>query len=258
AYGLLLAHVAYSVGLVIYLGSIKTVSAKLMPFVHSADVFWALLLTLFSRGPTNSPFFAFFIFAIVAAAYRWHLRETMVTTAILIIMLFAETFLVSSATNLFRPIEDLELNRLIVRAAYLIIVGVLLGYLSGKEKLHRTEIALVSDIGRSIRSELGLTRAVHVTVNSLLDVYDATETWLVMSDHRNAHVTLWRGVRSNGQNGDISLFERELPEDLTTLLPGPTKFKSSFAFRDEWAASIYVFGPSPAIPFNDGMSFLDA
>src|SRR5262249_17423467 len=123
AYGLLLAHVAYSVGLVIYLGSIKTVSAKLMPFVHSAALFLALLLNLFFRGPTNSPFFAFFIFAIVAAAYRWHLRETMVTTAILIIMLFAETFLVSSATNLFRPIEDLELNRLIVRAAYLIIVG---------------------------------------------------------------------------------------------------------------------------------------
>src|SRR5262245_5591989 len=52
AYTLLLAHVAYSVAIVTYLGSTKTTSSKLMPFMHSADIFWALILTLFSRGPT--------------------------------------------------------------------------------------------------------------------------------------------------------------------------------------------------------------
>jgi hypothetical protein len=200
AYTLLLAHVAYSVSIVTYLGSTKATSSKLMPFMHSADMIWALLLTLFSRGPTSSPFFAFFIFAIVAAAYRWHLRETMTTTAILIMILCAESFLVSSTPRLFGPVEAIELNRLIVRAAYLIVVGVLLGYLSGKEKQHRTEIALVSDIGRSIRSELGLTRAVHVTIESLLHVYDAGEVWLLMMDHRGGQMMLWRGCRVNGDN----------------------------------------------------------
>src|SRR5215813_2170683 len=120
AYTLLLAHVAYSVAIVTYLGSTKASSSKLMPFLHSADMFWALLLTLFSRGPTSSPFFAFFIFAIVAAAYRWHLRETLITTAILIIMLFDETLLMNSAPSLFGPVEAIELNRVIVRAAYLV------------------------------------------------------------------------------------------------------------------------------------------
>src|SRR5262245_52657986 len=129
-----------------YLGSKKETSSGLMLSMHSVDMFWALLLTLFPHGPSSSPFFAFFIFAIVAAAYRWHLRETMMTTAVLIIMLFAETYLVSHAARLFGPVENVEINRLIVRSAYLIIVGVLLGYLSGKEKQHRTEIALVSDI----------------------------------------------------------------------------------------------------------------
>src|SRR5262245_48941365 len=79
---LLLVYVFYSVGLTIFLGSTKTISAKLIPCVHSADVFWAVLLSYFSRDSTGNLFFGFFIFAILAAAYRWHLRETMVTTAI--------------------------------------------------------------------------------------------------------------------------------------------------------------------------------
>src|SRR5262245_6548307 len=255
AYALLLLHVGYSVALVIYLGSTKTISSKRMPLMHSADVFWALLLTLFSNGPTSSPFFAFFIFAIVAAAYRWHLRETMMTTAVLIIMLFAETYLVSHAARLFGPVENVEINRLIVRSAYLIIVGVLLGYLSGKEKQHRTEIALVSDIGRSIRSELGLTRAVHVTVESLLHVYDAGEVWLVMMDHRAGQMTLSRGCRATGDNVKVDMSEHELPANVTALLPRPSSFNASFVFRDEWSANVYVFDPSIAIPLADGKSF---
>src|SRR5262250_3250820 len=47
AYILLLAHVAYSVAIVIYLGSKKETSSGLMPSMHSVDMFWALLLTLF-------------------------------------------------------------------------------------------------------------------------------------------------------------------------------------------------------------------
>jgi signal transduction histidine kinase len=255
---LLLAHVAYSVAIVTYLGSTKATSSKLMPFMHSADMIWALLLTLFSRGPTSSPFFAFFIFAIVAAAYRWHLRETMTTTAILIMILCAESFLVSSTPRLFGPVEAIELNRLIVRAAYLIVVGVLLGYLSGKEKQHRTEIALVSDIGRSIRSELGLTRAVHVTIESLLHVYDAGEVWLLMMDHRGGQMMLWRGCRVNGDNVKVETSESELPADLNALLPRPSGFNASFLFRDQWSANVYVFEPSTAIPFADGKSFIEA
>src|SRR5262249_54626447 len=197
--------------------------------------------TLFSRGPTSSPFFAFFIFAIVAAAYRWHLRETMTTTAALIMILFAESFLVSSVPRLFGPVEAIELNRLIVRAAYLIVVGVLLGYLSGKEKQHRTEIALVSDIGRSIRSELGLTRAVHVTIESLLHVYDAGEVWLVMMDHRGGRMMLWRGCRVNRDNVKVDTSEFELTADFNALLPQPSRFNVSFLFQVEWAAKLDGF-----------------
>src|SRR5262245_9419700 len=149
AYALLLAHVAYSVAIVTYLESIKPSSSKFMPFMHSTDMCWALLLTLFSGGPISSPFFAFFIFAIVAAAYRWHLRETMLTTTTMIAMLFGETFVVSSSTRLFGSVEAVELNRLIVRARYLVIVGVLLGYLSGSKNENRTEIAVGCECGRS-------------------------------------------------------------------------------------------------------------
>jgi len=258
AYALLLAHVAYSVAIVTYLESIKPSSSKFMPFMHSTDMCWALLLTLFSSGPISSPFFAFFIFAIVAAAYRWHLRETMLTTTTMIAMLFGETFVVSSSTRLFGSVEAVELNRLIVRAAYLIIVGVLLGYLSGREKQHRTEIALVSDIGRSIRSELGLTKAIHVTLESLLHVYDAGEIWLVIMDHRSGQMTFWRGCRANGDKVEVRMSEHELSADLTTLLPRPSRFKASFVFRDEWSVNVYVFDPSIAIPFGDGKSFIEA
>src|SRR5262245_15202688 len=183
----------------------------------------------------------------------------MLTTTTMIAMLFGETFVVSSSTRLFGSVEAVQLNRLIVRAAYLIIVGVLLGYLSGREKQHRTEIALVSDIGRSIRSELGLTKAIHVTLESLLHVYDAVEIWLVIMDHRSGQMTFWRGCRANGGDKvEVRMSEHELSADLTTLLPRPSRFKASFVFRDEWSANVYVFDPSIAIPFGDGKSFIEA
>src|SRR5262249_15843524 len=131
-------------------------------------------------------------------------------------------------------------------------------YLSAKEKQHRTEIALVSEIGRSIRSELELTRAVHVTLESLLHIYDAGEVCLAIMDHRSGQVTLWRGRRADGGSIVIDTSDHALPADLTTLLPRPAKFNAFFAFRDDWSANVYVFEPSIAIPFSDGKSFIEA
>ena len=48
--------------------------------VHVVDLVWIALITLFTEGP-NSPFFALFVFVLLAAAYRWGLQETLATAA---------------------------------------------------------------------------------------------------------------------------------------------------------------------------------
>jgi hypothetical protein len=41
--------------------------------VHATDVFWPAVISFFTDGP-NGPFFLYFIFALLAAAFRWGMR----------------------------------------------------------------------------------------------------------------------------------------------------------------------------------------
>ena len=48
--------------------------------VHSVDIVWPVLISMFTTAQ-RGPFFLFFVFVMVAAAYRWGLWETVGTAA---------------------------------------------------------------------------------------------------------------------------------------------------------------------------------
>jgi len=90
--------------------------------VHVADIFWPAVISVSTGGP-NSPFFLYFIFALLAAGFRWECAEALFTTAAAIAAFMAETFVLSQ-----RPLAQLletrfDLNGFIMRAGYLVIFG---------------------------------------------------------------------------------------------------------------------------------------
>lgn len=55
---------------------------------------WASALSFFSEGPV-SPFLLFFLFVLLAAAYRWGFRETLATAAATVLIFLLETTVVA-------------------------------------------------------------------------------------------------------------------------------------------------------------------
>src|SRR5207245_3011644 len=76
---LLLLYLAHAVWLLILVHLRTEISKRFSVLAHAADILWPAIISLFAGG-LNSPFFLYFIFALLAAAFRWGMRETSITT----------------------------------------------------------------------------------------------------------------------------------------------------------------------------------
>jgi two-component sensor histidine kinase len=196
-YVLLGVNIIYSLGLLVYLRRLDNLSPKMQVYIQLVDVFWAALLSFFSQGP-GSVYFAFFIFALVGAAYRWYFREVAVTIFAILALLVVEAVLFSNVRLLLGGPGDTELNRLIVRGIYVIGVGVLVGFLGQKEKIQRAQVTAGSRIIRGIQGASGLNGAVRAVLGSLLDIYGCREVVLAIEYWREERLTVWRAATADG------------------------------------------------------------
>ncbi len=78
---LLLAYIIHSLGLLMLLRIQRTPTRDFVVWSQISDILWPSLLCLFT-DPPNSIFFVFFLFAMLAAAFRWGFTETMATAVI--------------------------------------------------------------------------------------------------------------------------------------------------------------------------------
>jgi signal transduction histidine kinase len=141
AYGLLALYLAYS-ACILALVRLKRLTGRFaLSCMHALDVLAAALLMLATDG-TSSPFFVFFAFALLAAGYRWGLRET-VTTGLVTGVLFLLQALVVRRSGLTGGLVegDFELNRFIIRSSYLVLLAGMVGYIAEQEKRARAEAA---------------------------------------------------------------------------------------------------------------------
>src|SRR5262249_3248401 len=109
------------------------------------DVAWPALLCLFAGAP-NSVFFMLFLFAIIAAAFRWGFVETMTTALVSAALLFfqaiAEVHGPAALQSL--PLTRVSPAQLLTRCGFVLLAGCLLGFLAETEKELRAEIALTN------------------------------------------------------------------------------------------------------------------
>ena len=240
-------YIVHGVVVMLLLRFRKESTAAFRLLVHAADILGPALVSLFATGQ-RSPFFLFFVFVLGAAAYRWGLRETVGTAMATVALLWLESlavhvgFLVLLDRLLARHhlplmginIPDLEPKRLFMLSVYLIVMGVLLGYLAEQQKQLRAERAVIARVLGRVRVEEGLTGTLREILAELLKLYGAGRA-LIASQEIHSHRVFVGEVR-RGESGPSELrWLESAPIDRETYL-----FDSD---ADVWLANCGAAGP---------------
>jgi len=149
AYALLGAYLAYAVAVALWVSRSETPPGQRGRVATLAvDLVFFSLFIAFTSGPA-SPFFAYFVFALVCAAMRWSWRGTMWTagTALLAFLAVGFYFAATDEAGL------LAIDELIIRAVYLGVVAVLVAYLGAHEREVRRDLAALGALPRGVPDE---------------------------------------------------------------------------------------------------------
>jgi len=226
AYGLLGFYMGNSILVLMLLRRRKASTARFRVLVHAADIVWPAFISVFGDGP-RSPFILFFVFVLTAAAYRWGLWETLSTAAAEVVLLWTESLVLfhvwaarggSLPGHMFSGLHmnttEFEPKRLFMLSVYLLVMGLLLGYLSEQQKHLRAEKAAVTRMLTKVRVESGLTGTLQQMCQEILSMYEAARL-LVASQEIHSHRTFLGELR-NGRGG---------PSDFVWLDSGPREAK---------------------------------
>jgi signal transduction histidine kinase len=133
-YGLLWLYAFYTLGLLAV--AARWQGGDLLPLLsHGIDIIAFSVFQYLSLGP-SSPFFVYFIFSLFCGAIRWGWRGTLVTGAV---AMAAYVGMAMSISNRFEQVE-FEVNRFVIRIAYLGMATGMLVFLGRYEARLRSEI----------------------------------------------------------------------------------------------------------------------
>jgi signal transduction histidine kinase len=199
AHGLLAFYLAQSVIILLLLRRRQRSTAAFRFLVHSADVIWPALISIFAIDQGN-PFFLFFVFVMAAAAYRWGLWETVGTAGASIGLLWIESGIFNSGLTrhldgwfyqhyipmLRLDVSQFQPKQLFMRSVSLLIMGFLLGYLAEQQKQLRAEKAVIARSLSKARVEIGLRATLQDMMAEMLTMYGSNSA-LIASQENNSH-----------------------------------------------------------------------
>jgi signal transduction histidine kinase len=184
-YWLLRIFIAHSVVVMLLLRWRRESTPSFRLVVHTVDIFWPAVISLYASGQPN-PFFLFFVFVMLAAAYRWGLWETLGTTAAAVLLLWAEWLLLHEG---FQPpgvvVSDFEPKRFFMRSISLGVTGLFLGYLAEQQKELRAEKTVIARILGKARVDLGLSGTLQAILKELMSTFEASSA-VVASQEANS------------------------------------------------------------------------
>ncbi len=193
AFSLLAGYLAHGVLVLLLVRFRSTSSAPFRVTIHLTDIIWAAVITVFTEGP-NNPFFLFFLFALVAAAYRWGFWETVGTAVVAILMLSLQVDLIAIAPARLQALLGgaSDPNRLMMRAAYLFVFSLLLGYLAEEEKRLRAETTTIARLMGSVQSARKLTGTMYLVIGDLLSLFRSPWALLTAHELSTGRMFVWR------------------------------------------------------------------
>lgn len=257
AYAILTAYLVWA----ILIWALLRRAEKLHNFpiiVHVLDIAFPIVFMLFTAGP-NSPFFSFLLFVITAAAFRWGLPSTVLTSLVVSVLIVGEAIVLSYGPHHWLA-GEFEVNRFVIRISYVMALGVLVGYLGEEEKRWRAENATVNRMLGRITSDTGLRAGMETFLSELLVIFRASRALIVLTDSDTKRSFLWRLERNAGyaQNAEVEpesrrKYEFALPADAFYATRRGDKWKC-------WAAGptgnrqglAPTYDPTSALPEMNG------
>lgn len=227
---LLLLYIVHGVVVMLLLRFRPQSTRAFRVVVHSVDIAWPVLISMFTTAQ-RGPFFLFFVFVMVAAAYRWGLWETVGTAAAAVALLWAEALVVrdsvEKAVNAWLHVVhfpslnvsrgELEPQRLFMSSVYLMVLGWLLAYMAENQKKVRAERAVITRVLSSTRVEAGLTGTMQQILGEVLSIYGARRVVSATQEKNSYRVFLAEVNRSAGGAG-VLRWREALPESETKYL----------------------------------------
>ena len=206
---LVLIYLAHSVAMLIVLHVRTEISNRFSLIAHAIDILWPAIISLLAGGP-NSAFFLYFIFALLAAAFRWGMRATSLTT-VAVVGTMALDAIALTDTPLGQMIgRSFDVTHFVTRSLYLVIFAFLIGYIAEAEKRRAAEALSISQISAKVRVEGGLRSTVQTVLAELLSLFGGRELLVVTRDAEASTVMLWRAERLG--NGNVVFTWRQLDE----------------------------------------------
>jgi signal transduction histidine kinase len=117
-------YFAYAVGLFGLVWA-RPRAKRLAIITHLGDILFVSVLQYFTLGP-SSPFFLYFVLAILGAALRWNWKGILITASATLVSYLLMTAWISRT---LRP-QEFEGDRFVIRCVYLVVVAAILAYLN--------------------------------------------------------------------------------------------------------------------------------
>ena len=140
--------------------------------------------------------------------------------------------------------SDFEPKRLFMLSIYLLVMGLLLGYLAEQQKQLRSEKAVIARILGKVRVEAGLSGTLQEIVGELLVMYGAERALIASQESTGHRVYVGEMLLRNGEASFFRWLDPAASDRETYLFEYPAE--TSYAWRNvqkKW--KLYAAWPRP-------------
>jgi signal transduction histidine kinase len=198
---------------------------------HAVDIIAFSLFQYLTFGP-SSPFFLYFVFAMFCGAIRWGWRGTLATGAMVMLSYLALVVSIGPPT----PGPGLEMNRFVIRLAYLVVATGMLVYLGLYEARLRTEIERLARWPTALPDDgdAAIGRALEYAAR-LMEAGDVLVVWET-TDEPTIQEARWKGgevtLHTHPPNG-LQMFSDQAVSRSTFICTGPVRQAQSIRLADQ-------------------------
>ncbi|MFL6444214.1 MAG: hypothetical protein ACJ713_10395, partial [Candidatus Sulfotelmatobacter sp.] len=265
AYGLFVFYLANGILILMLLRRRQQSTAAFRLMVHAGDIAWPAVISIFAEGP-RTPFFLFFFFVLAAAAYRWGLWETLSTAAAEAGLLWMESLIIlhvwpqgslplRALTGLHINVQAFEPKRLFMESIYLLVMGLLLGYLAERQKQLRAEKALVTGMLSRARVEAGLTGTIDKIFQEIMSLYGASRVMMASQEIHSKRVFLGELNPTKGNGSSEFTWLQSGARDAKTYLDDyPSEVSYASLSREQWK-TLALEDSGHTVPVNNLAAF---
>jgi len=227
---LLLAYVVAAFVILIRLQFKRRLSTFDAVASHIMDLGVAGAVTAATDGITTSPFFVLFLFTLLSAACRWGFVETLLTACAAVLLLVIDAVASNATNGLLLGVH--EPTQLMMRSSFVLLSGVLTGYLGQSEKTLRTEAMVIASFIAQADARAGLRKTLTAVLHAALELFDADRAVLIIHEKSSDHLFQWDAKRCRPGDGPPAARSAQIGhEQLATFLFAPAVSASFVARR---------------------------